>query len=695
MGSQLFQLPKAVPLDSNADLYAGAKAYFYVTGTSTPQNTYQDANLTIPHAHPVVADGFGRFPVVYLDPTKAYKLTMTTSAGVALPDFADPVNDQILSGSVIGGFIYPATTAETATGLTLSLQYPYGDLRRFGIVANDLSAATNNSTYFAALTSPTVAGPVGDFYLPNVTGSDIYHFNKFVDVRPGIRIYLLGSEMRCTKTFSAGTDNGRGFLNFLRDGGIVGPGIVRLDCDTTGGDGAGAVIRVGSRTGRPYGQWTAGVFDKTDLIDQGLAPMGNLDFIGLTIKSNNPAVSMLEAFGGLVGWRMINVTFDGLGLAPAGPLYEFGFATKNGSVDDEDWTSSHATQVVWENIVAKNFSGAAGWSSGEMTGVWDAEVVNFTGLDSQYGFSFRPGEALYYRPWTPHGTTGKRHLRMRGMRIFDCDNGLQLKGAESSSGGYLAAEGLTEAQQVDLMKFSLDGFEIKGNGTTGSGLIVSGPCDASNGSVVDFFNNLVIGDECVQFKFSNCDFVDAADIGVRGNFGDKIFATARKKIGTIEQCFIAGSVGVGLSLGNTSSVHVKNCRFGHSTAFNGLTESDQTHSVGLASTANGCVLESNHSTIKAGGGGVSYDSAGTSDRGNNIVNPQGDVTSTANVFQIDGVSRTTQAALQSIAHEINTVGKYAGKRAWDTTNTRLMIAEGSTAGSVWRVVDNSATFTPV
>lgn len=41
--------------------------YFYITGTKTPKVTYQDLNLTIPHAHPVKASSDGQFPPIFLD----------------------------------------------------------------------------------------------------------------------------------------------------------------------------------------------------------------------------------------------------------------------------------------------------------------------------------------------------------------------------------------------------------------------------------------------------------------------------------------------------------------------------------------------------------------------------------------------------------------------------------------------------
>jgi hypothetical protein len=45
----------------------GAKVYFFEAGTTTPRTSYADAALATPHTHPVLADGNGRFPAIFLD----------------------------------------------------------------------------------------------------------------------------------------------------------------------------------------------------------------------------------------------------------------------------------------------------------------------------------------------------------------------------------------------------------------------------------------------------------------------------------------------------------------------------------------------------------------------------------------------------------------------------------------------------
>jgi len=89
---QAYQLGYRVTT-AGAPLNAG-KAYFYLTGTTTLEDVFEDDGLTTPLANPVVADSAGFFPeLVYLDPTKEYRVVIKTSADVTIPKYsADPIN---------------------------------------------------------------------------------------------------------------------------------------------------------------------------------------------------------------------------------------------------------------------------------------------------------------------------------------------------------------------------------------------------------------------------------------------------------------------------------------------------------------------------------------------------------------------------------------------------------------------------
>jgi hypothetical protein len=82
----------------------GAKRYHRQTGTSTPQNTYQDIDLTVEHANPVVADSEGYFPVIYYDPSLPdYRVIHTDGSNVdddpTLEVELEPTLDDIPSSS--------------------------------------------------------------------------------------------------------------------------------------------------------------------------------------------------------------------------------------------------------------------------------------------------------------------------------------------------------------------------------------------------------------------------------------------------------------------------------------------------------------------------------------------------------------------------------------------------------------------
>lgn len=84
----LFTFPQVVGLSATNQLLPGAKLYFRQSGSSTPQNVYQDIGLTVPHANPVVADGAGVFDPIYLDPSlPSYRVILADSADVTQPGY--------------------------------------------------------------------------------------------------------------------------------------------------------------------------------------------------------------------------------------------------------------------------------------------------------------------------------------------------------------------------------------------------------------------------------------------------------------------------------------------------------------------------------------------------------------------------------------------------------------------------------
>lgn len=81
------------PVDGNGNVRANARLYYYMTGTTTPQNTFTDAALSVTATNPVVADSNGLFSAMYLGDLPdfmAYKAILKTSADVTVWT-ADPI----------------------------------------------------------------------------------------------------------------------------------------------------------------------------------------------------------------------------------------------------------------------------------------------------------------------------------------------------------------------------------------------------------------------------------------------------------------------------------------------------------------------------------------------------------------------------------------------------------------------------
>lgn len=84
-----FSAPFVREVSDTGTPLSGAKLYFYASGTSTPQNTYSDAALTVANANPVTADSGGRFGDIFMV-AGTYKVVLKTASGATVWT-ADPV----------------------------------------------------------------------------------------------------------------------------------------------------------------------------------------------------------------------------------------------------------------------------------------------------------------------------------------------------------------------------------------------------------------------------------------------------------------------------------------------------------------------------------------------------------------------------------------------------------------------------
>ncbi|MCF4166325.1 hypothetical protein L2U69_11775 [Zavarzinia compransoris] len=105
-----FVAPYFVWQDASGVPLAGAKLYFYASGTSTPKATFADSDMSTPNANPVVSDATGRFPSVFLA-VGQYKVILHDADDILVWS-ADPVTAR--EGEALE---YLETTTVTGAGL--------------------------------------------------------------------------------------------------------------------------------------------------------------------------------------------------------------------------------------------------------------------------------------------------------------------------------------------------------------------------------------------------------------------------------------------------------------------------------------------------------------------------------------------------------------------------------------------------
>ncbi len=77
-------------IQANGLPYTGASLYFYQSGTSTPEPTYNDPALTIPNANPIILDSLGNPGNVFLLVGVSYRVVLIDTNGATVFDM-DPV----------------------------------------------------------------------------------------------------------------------------------------------------------------------------------------------------------------------------------------------------------------------------------------------------------------------------------------------------------------------------------------------------------------------------------------------------------------------------------------------------------------------------------------------------------------------------------------------------------------------------
>ena len=120
--SDLISFNPVRALNANGDPVAGAQAFFYRSGTTTPVTVFSDAAETTPHPSPLLADAEGVFPPVFRS-GQPLKVDVQTPGGDSLNGFPiDPVLTVPASGSAASQVSFEPTEEIPGTNVQAAIE---------------------------------------------------------------------------------------------------------------------------------------------------------------------------------------------------------------------------------------------------------------------------------------------------------------------------------------------------------------------------------------------------------------------------------------------------------------------------------------------------------------------------------------------------------------------------------------------
>lgn len=380
-----------VDLGPSAALYSYK---FFVTGTSTPANVYEDGNLSTPFSPTgvVTADGFGRFPAIYLDTSITYKVQLYNSSSVlvrAQDPYVPPLATTGTSSTVSYGFSIAPTgevtiksPASGGSGIALTLRaggLGSSPLELNGsapgssaIIVNNSATTGSSSAVFTAHNKPGTAASSPAGWLPITCDgvqyyTPIWHGNTFEYYTPSPSVQ--GINVLCS-TFSFNGD-GSTTLTITVNQTPPNPPIGNWFIPTTGGVGASYYINITKTSGLSGLTFSAAQGAWTNIGSGGLNLSTNAQSLITGTYQMSPSVtgspvvasgelsliSSTGVVGQTYGTQNTNITFNGDGTVLVGGTPIQGWYTP---------TTSNIGSGYWVNFtrtggnVGANFSVAQG-----------------------------------------------------------------------------------------------------------------------------------------------------------------------------------------------------------------------------------------------------------------------------------------------------------------------------------------------
>lgn len=218
--SNLFYAPRIYSQDS-------AKLYFRATGTSSPQNVYTDADLTVAHSNPVVANSNGYFDPIYLDPTLPdYRVIHTDGS-----DAGDDYTLETLLWPILDDVPSSSNTAQTYRVKGVAPE----------IVFEETDATTDNKKWRARVQAEAFTIDIGDD--AESTWTNVFSIDRagaFSDF--GGDPFVSGESGTFTATLSGMSSATTGTMTYQRIGGLV---ILYCNADITGTSNSTAMTITG------------------------------------------------------------------------------------------------------------------------------------------------------------------------------------------------------------------------------------------------------------------------------------------------------------------------------------------------------------------------------------------------------------------------------------------------------------------
>lgn len=593
--------PKFYETDSNGDPLASGLVYTYEADSSTPIVTYSDADGT-QNTNPVVLDAAGRADI-WLVSGQAYKFIVKTAAGATVYTVNDITTWDLSGsgGSADVGFIQAGTGA-AATDMQTQGRLLV-NVEQFGVVANSAGAASANTTALRKLISPTVDGGTVTYTgTVRFAKGQTYYFNDVVTLRDGIHLDLNDATLTFTKTPVA-SDLYAGFLYGQRDFSIKNGTLVGVVSTNPI-----SMIQIGNR-----GDDGAYFQDSWDSL---LADyQGNAEISNVVIISNAPAGYGINMIGGLRNVLLENIEIDGQDALYFGITYEFGWATDEAAAADRQ--TSHANNIHLRNIVVRDTAAADGIGVG-FAGAYNVTLDNARVTGGLQGLYFGPGESCFFRPWADEDDVGvKRTNIIRNAVIDTTGTGITLVGAVLASGTYLSGEGLTDAQQLDLGYFEVDGFSIKST-SAGFGISLTGSAILRNGYVTGAQRGVFCNPDNIFIGMEFVEITACTNMGVYLSTGTPTVGTQRSRTGYIRGCNIYGNSTA--AAGTYGGIHLDTKGVGiviENNTFGVASEATQGEAVKILTGTSGTRLRGNN--VLGHQGSYAYTHQSTTDALGNII----------------------------------------------------------------------------